>query len=169
MSGIRSAFEVGRNEFAVTGFVPYFRKVEIAFEDLDANLEFKIPVQAGTFILGAGVRVEAAFDGNLPVLLMGRSGDPDGFLVSGNVALTTPNSFYYSGGGANADAQGRYFAAADYILVDVNYTTTAPTAGALTVLLHEFAVDAGTRGQPGWRESGEIGQDYPTYSAPGVS
>jgi hypothetical protein len=169
MSGIRSAFDVGRDEFEVTGYVPYFRKVEIAFADLDANLEYKIPVQAGTFVLGVGVRVDAAFNGNLPVLLAGRSGDPDGFLVSANLALATQDAFYYSGGGANADAQGRYFAAADYILVDVNFTTTAPTEGALTVLVCEMGVDPKTRGQLGWRELNDIGQAYPTYSPPSVS
>ena len=152
MSGIRSAYDFGRNEFAVTGHVPYFRKVEIDFDDLDTNLVYNIPVDAGTIVLGVGVIVTKAFDGNLPILLVGRSGDTDGFLASGDVALATLNSFYYSGGGDNDDAEGHYSADADYIVVDVDYTTTAPTYGTIVVLIHELKI------ADNWRSLGDIGQ-----------
>jgi hypothetical protein len=153
MSGIRSAFDVGRNEFEVTGHVPYFRKVVIPFADLDStNYDYKIPVQAGTIVLGIGVKVDTGFNGNLPILDVGRSGDPDGFI--NDLAIATSNAFAYSGAiGSAAEKGGYYFAAADYILVDVNYTTTPPTSGALTILVHEVQV------ADNWRSLGDIGQN----------
>lgn len=152
MSGINSAYDVGRDEFAVTGAMSYWRKVVIPFASLNAtNLDYKIPVQAGKIVLGVGVKIDTAFNGNLPILDVGRSGDPDGFI--NDLAIATAG-FHYSGHiGSAAEKGGYYFATADYILVDVNYTTTAPTQGALTILVHEMDI-AGS-----WRAANDIGQN----------
>jgi hypothetical protein len=164
MSGIKSAYDVGRDEFAVTGHVPYVRKYVVDYDDLDATAyTYNIQVPAGTLIRSVAAIVTAAFAGGTPTIDIGDGSDVDGFIDSTNsdLAETVLNDFAISTAiAANTFAEGKYYAAAGVVQIT---GSAALSAGQLTVLVEEL------RFEDSWRASGEIGQSYPTYVTPTVA
>ncbi len=144
--GIQSAYDVGRDEFAVTGFQSYFRKFVINYDDFASGL-YKIPVEAGRIVLGVIAIVSGVFDGT-PSLDVGTGADDDAFVDStdSDIDLTSAGAFYNREGGANAAPRGVNYAAAG--LVSVKLTATNPSKGKLTVLVHELDIT------DSWRAAG---------------
>lgn len=130
---IRSAFAVGRDEFEVTGYLPFIKKFSYTVAELD-DVTLTIPVKAGQWVLGVAALVTTAFDGT-PSLDVGDSDNADGYIDSTDpdIDLTSLNAFYCSFGAADTElgAGGKYYAANSMILVDMN--ATSPTVGALDI------------------------------------
>jgi hypothetical protein len=147
-SGIRSAHDFGRNEFEHTGFMPWFRKVQYTVDDLTLGV-LTIPVEARTMVLGAILLIDEAFNGAVPAVEVGVDGNPDAFIAAGDVDPAVVAASFYSGGSANALAQGSYFADAALIIVSHNIDAAE---GAATLLIHELGIT------DNWRSLGDIGQ-----------
>lgn len=153
MQGIRSAFDVGRDEFKVTGLVPYFRKIEIKYDQLAASTyDFDIPIQARTLILGVAARIDTAFAGGTPTLDIGDGSNADCFIDSTNSDIDPTSAGAVANSqviAANAFAKGLYYASAGVVKV----TGAADlTDGKVTVLIQELQT------ADGWRDKGDIGQ-----------
>jgi hypothetical protein len=87
-----------------------------------------IEIPAGTYIPPYGVSIEVAedFAGGTPLLDVGDSGDPDGWIDQTEITATT--AAHYAGVAAGLAVAGKYYATADQIEVVVSASLTDGTA-----------------------------------------
>lgn len=131
------------HEFENLVFQDYYVEKLFDYADLaGAGNTVAFPLQKGVMVLGVALLTTTAFTGTAPVVEVGDASDPNGFLATTDVDITTVNTFARSEGSANAYAQGMYYPDGGSIIVDAN---EAPTAGAGRLYLHLLKVDRNWR------------------------
>lgn len=105
-------------------YLPFARKYPVVQSSLDANKKLFLPVEKGQTVLGVSHRVITAFNGTTPSLTVGDAADADGYIPAANVSIGSVGNFYFSLGGAGAYAQGKYYTASGYIVLDYNNDCT---------------------------------------------
>jgi hypothetical protein len=125
-------------EFEKIRLVPEVEVVSYDYEDVagssGSGLELKVPIEAGTLVLGVGHLITEAFESDI-ALTIGDSATADGYSVSGNTTLNSLNNVYFSAGGANAFAQGKYYAAANYVKLTFASTPENQGAGKIMIMV----------------------------------
>jgi len=117
--------QYGENEFTNVRLVREIQVVEYDHADLDVSAyTLKIPVQAGTIVLGVGHEVVEAFAGGTPDVLVGDGDDPDGYIKTGDIVFGTVGDFKWSAADA-AFVLGKKYSTAGYILVTATASLTA--------------------------------------------
>lgn len=111
------------------GYVPYIKKYNFTYADLQTGKKFYIPVPAGSYVLGVIHRVVTAYTGTTPVVDIGDT-DADGFVAAASVE--TANAVVNSLGSAAAYGNGKYYPATGTIVCDF---TDDAVAGASEVLV----------------------------------
>jgi hypothetical protein len=133
---------LGMTEFENIRVVPEMKVVEFDHTDLDAKFEYRIPIEAGTFVLGVGTYVKEALAGGAATMTVGDSVGADDWATD---ALCIPDSldkFFFSQGSTVDNKNGKYYATADSILVTC---VTGLTAGKIKILVLMFRLDGNWR------------------------
>lgn len=132
------------HEFENLVFQDYYIEKLFTYEDMAAGtFSVSFPLEAGVRVLGVSMQIDVAFTGTAPVLQVGDSSDPNGYLDTTDVDATSQYAFGSSEGiDTNAYSLGRYYNASAAIIVDCN---EAATAGAGRIFIHVLKNDRNWR------------------------
>lgn len=125
---VKTTYRQGRTEVDARAYQEYFTRKEVAYSDAVSNV-VRIPIPAGE-VLGVRFRVKTAFAGGTPTVTMGDTSSATGWFVSGDSTITNANQLRDSRLIANTYQAGRYYTAANQLVITFSASLTA---GALTV------------------------------------
>lgn len=127
---VKTTYRKGRTEVDARAYQEYFVRKEVAYSDAVSNV-VRVPLPANVEVLGVRFRVKTAFAGGSPTVTMGDTASAVGWFAAGDSTITNANQLRDSRLiAANAYQAGRYYAAANQLVITFSASLTA---GALTV------------------------------------
>ena len=125
---VKSSHKITHQQADGLVYLPFAKRYQFSFADLDVDLKARIPVEAGTWVLGVAAHIVAAFtDAGTQALIIGDSDTANGWIPTAIIDPSVLNASAHSIGGTGAFAQGKYYAAANLIILDFTDVSTTGT------------------------------------------